>query len=161
MSYFNIFENLRLTGKFWRNVAPYISGYLLVFIFILFGVWIAYGVDKNLMAGFTLFNFFPGWLRFVCLDLIASALIGIPLGIIAGFFISTANDSLHEDYIGNLRDRLEIKCIDCSNEIKPQGDFTSGQLDIRCPDCRALMTITIEEGQFKKLILKKHGIYNY
>ncbi len=160
MSYFNIFENLKLTGKFWRNVAPYISGYVLVFILFWFGIEL-YGTVRNIMPGFTLFNFFPGWLRFACLDLIASALIGIPFGIIAGFFISTANDYYHEDYIGDLRDGLEIECIDCSNEIKPQGSFTSGQLDIECEKCGALMRITIEEGRLKKLILKEHGKYHY
>jgi len=115
MSLFNIFENLKITGKFWKKIAPYISGYMLVFIFALLGVWIAYGVDKNLMAGFTLFNFFPGWLRFVCLDLVASALMAIPLGIIVGFFISWDNEIHYPAYIHSLIHDFDLKCIECSN----------------------------------------------
>ena len=162
MSLFNIFENLKITGKFWKKIAPYISGYMLVFIFALLGVWIAYGVDKNLMAGFTLFNFFPGWLRFVCLDLVASALMAIPLGIIGGFFISWDNEIHYPAYIHSLIHDFDLKCIECSNGIEPPEDtWVSIQSDIECEKCGALMTITIVEGQLKKMILKEHGRYHY
>ena len=155
MSWISIFENLRFNGKFWRNIAPYVSGYLLVFIFILLGVWIAYGLDKYLMVGFTLFIYFPSWLRFVCLDLIVSSLIGIPFGIIAGFFISVANENHHIRYLDYISERLKVNCIDCSNEIVPQGMWMTGQTDIRCKKCGALMAVNIEEGKFKKLSLKE------
>ena len=59
MSVFSIFENLRFNGRFWRNVLPYIYGYLLMFILICLGVCIVYGLDANLMQGFTLFTYFP------------------------------------------------------------------------------------------------------
>ena len=172
MSFFSIFENLKLTGKFWKRVAPYISIYLLAFVFSLLGVWIAYVVNKNLMAGFTLFSFFPGWLRFFCFDLIASALIGIPVGIFLGFPIpaldyhSIGNYILklvdEKYYIEYLMDNLKIKCIDCFTEIYLDGGVcVSGQTDVRCKECNALMTITTEEGQLKKLILKEHRKYHY
>jgi len=171
MSLFSFVENLKLTGKSWKSIAPYISIYLLAFILVLPVVGIAYGVDKHLITGFTLFNFFPGWLRFFCFDLIASALIGIPVGIFFGFLISASDYSSHREYIQKLvrdnnyieylMDNLKIKCIDCSTEIELDGGLcVSGQTDIRCPNCRALMTITIEEGQITKLMLKKAGIYN-
>lgn len=67
-------------------------------------------------------------------------------------------------FIQDLRDELEIECIDCFKRIEPEGKFTSGQLDIRCETCGALMTITIEGDKIKKLILKSHTdiirIYN-
>jgi len=156
MSLFNIFENLKLTGKFWRRIGPYISGYLLAFILAFLVVGIIYVFDRTLIAGFTLFSFLPGWLRFVCLDLIASALIGIPFGIIAGFLIS---QSIQDYNINYLRNRLKIECIECSKSIEPQeGIWASGQLDIRCK-CGALMTATIEEGQLKKLVLTESRKY--
>ena len=151
MSWISIFENLRFNGKFFRSIAPYISGYFLAFILILLGIWIAYCLDKYLIVGFTLFSYFPSWLRFVCLDLIASSLIAIPFGIIAGFFISMA----YENFIEGLREDLTVECIECSNTIKPQGMWLSGQTDIRCKKCGALMTISIEEGRFRKLSLKE------
>ena len=155
MSVFSIFENLRFNGRFWRNVWPYISGYLLMFIFSLLGVWIAYGLDANLMQGFTLFTYFPSWLRFVCLNLITSFLIAIPLGIIAGFFISMSYNDLRGYILESIREELKINCIECSNQIMPQGTWFNGQTDIRCNKCGCLMTITIEESRFKKLILKE------
>lgn len=155
MSWISIFENLRFNGKFWRNIAPYISGYFLAFIFIFLGIWIIYGLDKYLIAGFTLFGYFPNWLRFVCLDLIASSLIAIPFGIIAGFFISMSNESYHYNFLVGLREELTVECVECSKAIKPQGIWLNGQTDIRCEKCGALMTISIEEGRFKKLSLKE------
>lgn len=171
MPHISFVENLKLTGKFWRHVAPYISIYLLAFVFSLLVVGIVYGVDKNLMSGFTLFSFFPGWLRFFCFDLIVSALIGIPVGIFFGFLISASDYSSHREdiqklvnekhYIEYLKGELKIKCIDCLTEIMLDGSVcVSGQTDIRCETCGALMTITIEEGKIKKLILKKSWKYN-
>ena len=136
---------------------PYIYGYLLMFILICLGVCIVYGLDANLMQGFTLFTYFPSWLRFVCLNLITSLLIAIPLGIIAGFFISVSNSDLHGYFLESTREELKINCIECSNQIIPQGTWFNGQTDIRCNKCRCLMTITIEEGGFKKLVLKEPG----
>ncbi|WP_276935434.1 hypothetical protein [Ferroplasma acidiphilum] len=161
MPHISFVENLKLTGKSWKGIAPYISGYVLVFILFWFGIEI-YGTVRNIMPGFTLFSFFPGWLRFVCLDLIASALIGIPFGIIVGFGISTANDSYQRNNIKYFIDDLEIKCIDCFKEIELDGSVcVSGQTDIICEKCGALMTITTEEDKIKKLILKEHGRYHY
>jgi ribosomal protein S27E len=154
MSLISVFENLRFNGKFLKNIMPYISGYFLAFIFILIGIWLAYGLDKYLMAGFTLFSYFPSWLRFVCLDLIASSLIAIPFGVVTGFFISMVNESYHYSYIEDLRTNLSVECIECSKTIKPQGMWINGQTDIICRNCGALMTIFVEEGRFKKLILK-------
>lgn len=155
MSLISVFENLRFNGKFLKNIIPYISGYFLAFIFILLGIWIAYGLDKYLIVGFTLFSYFPSWLRFVCLDLIASSLIAIPFGVITGFFISMVNESYHYNYLEELRKDLTVECIECSKTIKPQGMWMNGQTDIRCEKCGALMTIFVEEGRFKKLSLKE------
>lgn len=170
MPHISFVENLKLTEKSWKSIAPYISGYLVAFISILLIIEII-GIVGNIMSGFTLFSFLPGWLRFFCFDLIASALIGIPAGIIGGFLISAFDyyflrnyilKLVHdENYIEYLKKDLKIKCIDCFNAIELDGGVcVSGQTDIRCKKCGALMTITIEEGKIKKLILKKSGIYN-
>lgn len=160
MSWLSIFENLKLSGKFWKGISPYVSGFFLFFLIILIVLTFVMGIKSNLMSGFTLFTYFPYWLRFVLLDLIASALIAIPFGVVVGFFISIANGDFYSMYYSELRSELKIKCIECGNEITPQGDWISGEIDIRCEICDALMRLIIEEGRFKKLVLKEGTKYS-
>ncbi len=118
---------------------------------------IVYAFGNNLMSGFLLFTSFPYWLRFVILDLISSALIAIPLGIIVGLMFAVGGDGFHNERLEYLESNFTIKCIECSTTIKPQSIGIDGQIDIRCQKCDALMTLTMEDGNFKKLTLNKSG----
>jgi len=53
------------------------------------------------------------------------------------------------------RNEMRINCVHCNNEIKPPGEWLSGEADLYCPECHALMTLVLEDGKFKKLTLKK------
>lgn len=106
-----------------------------------------------LLNGFTMFNYFPYWLRIIILIFIAVGVINIPISILAFFSISDSGTDV--DIYS--RERLTINCIECNNEIHPQGDWPNGEADVRCRKCYALMTLTLENGRFKKLILKKVG----
>lgn len=154
MSLFSVFENLKLSEKFWRNLAPYISGYFLSFISIFFFFLIVVSLNVHLMQGFALFAYFPYWLRLICLDLIASSLLSIPSGVVIGYLISWATYGFFE----YLRDNLMINCICCSEELYIKGIWIDGQTDIRCDKCGTLMAITIEEVRIKKLTLKELGV---
>jgi ribosomal protein S27E len=58
-----------------------------------------------------------------------------------------------------LRKELKIHCIECKNKVDVPGIWLSGETDIRCVKCGALMTLTLENGEFKRLILKQATKY--
>ena len=146
--------NLQLSGKLGKAIVPYVSGYFLFYILIFFIIVIAESI-RNITSGFSLYVYLPGWIRFTILDLISSALLSFPLGIVAGFFISISYEDFNRKNREFLREHLSIKCIECSNTIVPQGEWFSGDVDIRCGVCEALMTLTLEESKFKKLVLRQ------
>lgn len=157
MSVNSIIENLnlRLSGKFGKAVTPYVSGYLLFYVLLFFIIIPIVEAIGNIMSGFSLYVYLPDWMRFIILDLISSALLSFPFGIVAGFFISLSTGDLNGEYREILREKLSVECIECSNAIKPQGEWFSGDIDIRCGVCEALMTLTIEDSNFKRLALKQ------
>ncbi len=156
----NVAKQYHRKSKF-KIIRQILEGYssicfrlFLTYVIIFIAITIVESI-RNIMSGFSLYAYLPGWIRFVIMDLIASALLAFPSGIVAGFFISISIEDFHDRYIEKLRNILEIRCIECYNTIRPQGTWSSGDVDIRCGECEALMTLTIEESKFKKLVLKQ------
>ncbi|MCL6090336.1 MAG: hypothetical protein M1393_04775 [Candidatus Thermoplasmatota archaeon] len=190
MGPFNIFGslNIKLSDRFSKKVADAIGIYFLTWLILQILFWVILGIfdffqeinfagtvswDQYsgsippssagilnltpLLNGFTLFNYFPYWLRIIILIFVTIGIINIPISILAFFSISDTGAGV-DTYS---RERLTINCIECKNEIKPPGEWLDGEIDVRCRKCEALMTLTIENGRFKKLALKQATKYRY
>ena len=176
--------NIKISNRFWNKVEDVIGLYFFVWFLLQMFFWIIIGgfdgvflaiywgtllIDQftgvnppssagiinliPLLNGFSLFEYFPYWLRIVLLIFITIGLISIPVSLLA--FFSYFGSSSHVDYQSYSRSQLMIRCIECNNEIRPQGDWVTGETDIRCVKCGALMMLTIADGKFNKLILKQ------
>lgn len=189
MKLFSLFGelNIKLTDRFLKKVTDFVGAYVLIWLIIeicfwfilgvvdLFG-WIMYLVSPyfdpalgitpptsagfiNLIPfinGFTLFMYFPNWLRIILMAYISIAVISIPLTIFVYIYFS----SKYSDSEYSLRQELKIRCIECKNKIEVPGGWINGEADIRCVKCGALMTLTLENGEFKRLILKQATKYS-
>lgn len=188
MKFFSIFGelNLKITDSFLKKVADMIGSYVfvwlimeIIFWFILSAwdliVWIIYSVGssfdpafgitppssapfinlKSFINGFTLFMYFPNWFRIILMSYISIAVISIPVTILVYSYYSYKN-SESDSF---LRKEFKINCIECKEEIRVPGDWLNGKADIRCLKCEALMTLTLENGEFKSLFLKQASKY--
>ena len=189
MKFFSIFGslNIKISDSFLKKVADMIGLYFFIWliieiIFWLFLgaldllVWMMYEVNffidlvfgttppsftgfinlKPFMNGFTLFMYFPNWLRIILMTYISVAVISIPITIFAYIYFSNEYSGIED----TLREDLKIRCIECKNKLGVPGEWLNGETDIRCGKCGALMTLTLENGRFKRLILKQPTKYS-
>lgn len=178
--------NIKLSDRFWKKVTDAVAIYSIVWLIIQIIFWIVIGFFdliqgiffmgtsaydtsigtippnsmgtinlKPLISGFTLFQYLPYWLRIILLIFIAIAVISIPFAVLA--FLSFSDSGSQVDSYA--RDELKINCVECNREISPQGEWLTGETDIRCRKCGAIMTLAIENGRFKKLTLKRASEY--
>jgi Zn finger protein HypA/HybF involved in hydrogenase expression len=108
----------------------------------------------SLTSGFQLFEYFPYWFRIILLFFIVDAIFSLPITLfVDGSLNDEAARKIAESKI-EARNKMRINCVVCNNEIKPPGEWLSGEADLYCPVCHALMTLVLEDGKFKKLTLK-------
>lgn len=110
----------------------------------------------TLIKGFTLFMYLPSWIRILLVTYISVFVISIPITILIYAFFSNKNSKTEDP----LRKPLKIRCVECKNKIEVPIDWLNGETDIRCAKCRSLMTLTLENGEFKRLILKQATKYS-
>ncbi len=189
MKFFSVFGdlNINITDSFLKKVTDLVGLYVLIWLIIevivllilgfveLYELIIyvvkfsfdpAFGITPpssaniiNLMPlinGFTLFTFFPNWLRIILMTYIFVAVINIPITIF--LYISFSSKYSGSEYTS--RKELKIHCIECKNKIGVPGSWLNGEIDIRCAKCGALMTLTLEDGEFKRLTLKQATKYS-
>ena len=99
----------------------------------------------------------PYWLRIILLVYIAIAVISVPIAI---FFIMFLDLNTSVSEYSESRNNIQIFCVECRNPIEVPGDWLNGTTDIRCWKCHSLMSLTLEHGRFKALILKEKSAYN-
>ena len=110
----------------------------------------------TLIKGFTLFMYLPSWIRILLVTYISVSVISIPITILIYAFFSNKNSKTEDP----LRKPLKIHCIECKNKIEVPGEWLNGEIDIRCVKCGSLMTLTLEDGEFRRLILKQATKYS-
>ncbi len=167
MSILSVFGELKikLTDQFKRSILYAIGVYFFSWLILQIFFWIFAGLIwvislimggkpfslTPLLYGFTLFPYFPYWLRIILLVYIAVAVINVPIAIFLIMFLDL-NTSVSE--YSESRNNIQIFCVECRNPIKVPGDWLNGTTDIRCWKCHSLMSLTLENGRFKALILK-------
>lgn len=190
MKFFSVFGdlNIKITDGFLKKVTDLVGLYVLIWLIVEVIVLIILGITElsgliiyllklsfdpvfgitppssanfiNLMPlinGFTLFTFFPNWLRIILMTYISVAVINIPITIF--LYIRFSSKYSGSEYTS--RKELKIHCIECKNKIGVPGSWLNGEIDIRCVKCGALMTLTLEDGEFNRLTLKqatKHSL---
>ena len=110
----------------------------------------------TLIKGFTLFMYLPSWIRIILITYISALVISIPFTIL--LYIDYSNKYFKNE--GPSRKHLKICCIECRNTVVVPGEWLNGETDIRCAKCGSLMTLILENGEFKRLILKQATKYS-
>lgn len=143
---------------FWIGVNYFFTAGYDQFFGYLPPTWTGYMNLSPLIHGFTLFGFLPYWFRIVLLVYLLIGVVSMIFTVLAYF--SMEGSSSEQDVQEYWRSRLIINCVECRSEIHPPGEWLTGETDIRCKRCDALMTLTIESGKFKKLTLKQTSMYS-
>lgn len=189
MRFFSLFGdlNLKITDSFLKKVSDLVGVYVVIWLTIEIIFWIflgildslvwiiysavssfgpAFGITppssagfinlKPFINGFTLFMYFPNWLRIILMSYISVAVISIPITILVYIYFSMEYSGIE----GTSREELKIHCIECKNKLGVPGEWLNGETDLRCGKCGALMTLTLENGEFKRLILKQPTKYS-
>ena len=57
-----------------------------------------------------------------------------------------------QEILKHVKDDPEVKCLECGESINlpPFTYWNVQDADVRCKNCKALMTITLERGELKK-----------
>ena len=188
MKFFSIFGdlNLKITDSFLKKVSDLVGLYVFFWLIIeiifwlILGIldlfaWIIYLAEslfnsdfgiappssagfinlKPFISGFTLFMYFPNWLRIILMSYISVAVISIPITIFVYVYFSIEYSGIED----TSREELKIHCIECKNKLGVPGEWLNGETDLRCGKCGALMTLTLENGELKRLILKQPTKY--
>ncbi|MCL5786072.1 MAG: hypothetical protein M1151_05350 [Candidatus Thermoplasmatota archaeon] len=86
--------DLNISGKFWKVFIDVVTVYFLIWIIILpfallfMGLMVIGGKLPNPMEGFSLFQYFPYWLRFLLFAYIVAGIFAFPFTIMAGVAVS-------------------------------------------------------------------------
>jgi len=164
MSIISIFDNLKfkLSGNLSKAIEVFISNYISTWVLLQFPIWMVIGIWycfhlnlASLTSGFQLFEYFPYWIRIILLFFIFDAIISLPITLFVEGILEVVDAGKIAESKIETRNKMRINCVVCNNEIKPPGEWLSGEADLCCPECYALMTLVLEDGKFKKLTLKK------
>ena len=67
-----------------------------------------------------------------------------------------------EIIIDRARQDPTINCVDCGKNVylSPMTYWNIEDSDVKCTNCKAILTITLKDGELKKINLKKAGSSN-